>query len=63
MKMEDIRAIARERGIKPGKMNKSTLIRTIQTREGNIACYKTKTDCIQDDCCWRQDCLGKKSSK
>ncbi len=57
MKMADIKAIARERGIKAGKMNKGTLIKTIQVQEGNDACYKTRTACNQQDCCWRQSCL------
>ena len=57
MKMTDIKAIAKERGIKVEKMNKETLIKTIQLKEGNVACYKTITACNQQDCCWRQSCL------
>jgi hypothetical protein len=60
MKMADIKAIAKERGIKPGKMNKTALIQTIQTQEGNVPCYKTRTACYQEDCCWRHSCLLKK---
>jgi hypothetical protein len=56
MKMDDIRAIAKKRGIKPGKMNKAALIKSIQIKEGNVDCYKTITDCSQMDCCWRQSC-------
>ncbi len=59
MRMIDIKAIARERGIKPGKMTKAELIRAIQRQEGNIACYRTKTECDQEGCCWRTSCLPK----
>ncbi len=47
MRMVDIKAIARERVIKPGKMNKAELIRAIQRQEGNIVCYRTRTECDQ----------------
>lgn len=59
MRMIDIKAIARERGIKPGKMTKPELIRAIQRQEGNIVCYREKTECDQQGCCWRTSCLPK----
>ena len=40
MVMQEIRDIARENGIKPGKMSKIALVRTIQQTEGNDACYE-----------------------
>lgn len=60
MCMIDIKAIARERGIKPGKMTKAELIRAIQRQEENNACYLTKTECDQQGCCWRTSCLPKR---
>ena len=58
MKMEQIRAIAAQRGIKAGKMKKGDLIRKIQEAEGNDACFDTgRADaCGQQECLWREDC-------
>lgn len=59
MKINDIQVIAREMGLSPGKLNKTSLIRLIQKEEGNNACYETSevSSCGQDDCLWRADCL------
>lgn len=58
MKMADIQNKAKSLGIKPSKMKKVELIRTIQSQEGNFSCFQTKIDsCPQDKCCWRDDCL------
>lgn len=58
MDMEEIRAIARSRGIEPGAMGKTGLVRAIQRAEGNLDCYGTATEleCEQEDCLWREDC-------
>ena len=58
MKVNDIREIARKRGIKPAKMNKTDLVRAIQTDEGNQSCFMTgyKDKCGQLCCLWREDC-------
>jgi hypothetical protein len=58
MKMNDIKEVARKMGIRPGKMTKGELIHTIQTTEGNPACYNTgqAVTCGQSDCAWRDDC-------
>jgi hypothetical protein len=58
MKMNDIKEIARQRGINPAKMKKVDLIRAIQADEGNNACCSTgvKNECGQDECLWRDDC-------
>jgi hypothetical protein len=58
MKKTDIDGIAKQRGIKCGKMNKTDLVRTIQTAEGNNACFNTgqAQSCGQDQCLWRGDC-------
>jgi hypothetical protein len=58
MKMNDLKEIAKQRGINPGKMKKTDLIRAIQADEGNEVCYSTgiKDKCGQDNCLWRDDC-------
>ena len=59
MVIQEIRDIARDNGIKPGRMSKLMLVRTIQESEGNNVCYATATssECEQDGCLWRNDCL------
>jgi hypothetical protein len=59
MKMADIQSKAKAMGIKPGKMKKAELIRTIQTTEGNFSCFQTSDNaqCTQESCCWRDDCI------
>lgn len=58
MKMQDVKEIAKSRGIKAGKLNKVELVRSIQADEGNEACYETgqAAVCGQDSCIWRDDC-------
>jgi len=61
MLVQDIRAIAREHGLKTSGLNKVALVRAIQASEGNFDCFARATDgiCDQPDCRWREDCLGK----
>jgi hypothetical protein len=58
VKLDDIRNIANDKGIKPGKLNKTQLVRTIQREEGNSDCFATPAigDCGQMGCLWREDC-------
>lgn len=58
MRVEEIREIARQRGLKPGKMKKAELVRMMQQVEGNAACYVTGKagECGQEQCLWRDDC-------
>ena len=60
MLMQEIREIARARGLKPGKKSKADLIHTIQEAEGNTPCFGTTTvlSCGQEGCLWREDCLA-----
>jgi hypothetical protein len=62
MNIKQITSIAKSRGIKPRKMNKTVLIRTIQLNEGNFDCYGRaySGECDQVQCSWRTDCIGKK---
>ena len=59
MKIHQIRAIAKARGIKSAKLSKADLIRTIQREEGNNPCFGAAVGgfCDQVNCAWREDCL------
>lgn len=59
MNVQQIRALARDRGLKPGSLNKTQLIRAIQRQEGNFDCFGRADSnyCDQADCLWRADCL------
>ncbi len=58
MNMTEIKQLAKDRGIVPGKMRKVVLIHRLQAQEGNPQCYTTNTaqDCGQPNCLWRPDC-------
>ena len=60
MKLEEIRAIAKTYGIRPENMDKTALIRAIQSAEGYSACFATAPDraCDQVNCLWRKDCFA-----
>ena len=59
MRMEEIKSIARDKGIMSGKMKKGELIRIIQTTEGNFPCFGrlSHESCDQSECLWRPDCI------
>ncbi len=59
MQMQQIRTIAKDHGIKSGKITKISLIRKIQQVEGNYECFATNanSDCNQLACLWRDDCI------
>jgi hypothetical protein len=58
MKLDEIRDIARQHQIKPGKAKKSDLVRAIQQAEGNLPCFGSDISgqCGQSACLWREDC-------
>ena len=60
MNMQEVRSIAKERGIKTAKMTKLKLIHAIQTEEGNLTCFASPIngECDQLNCCWRKDCFA-----
>lgn len=61
MKITQIREIAKDMGLKAGKMKKADMIRAIQVAEGNYPCFGSAVDyCDQADCMWREDCMPKK---
>jgi hypothetical protein len=59
MKIQQIREIARQHGVEPGRLNKVELIRSIQRGEGNFDCFGKAWNGICDryDCLWRSDCF------
>lgn len=58
MKLPEIKEIARQLNLKPGKSNKVELIRSIQQAEGNTPCFDSNcvNTCGQFNCLWRVDC-------
>ena len=60
MKMQEVIAIAKDMGIKPGRSKKADLIHLIQNSEGNYPCFACEgaSDCDQYNCLWREDCLS-----
>ena len=59
MKLEEIRQLARDRGLKPAKLTKRELVKLIQNSEGNFDCFSSAVDghCDQLACFWREDCF------
>lgn len=59
MKIDEIREIAKSRGVKTGKLKKSELVRAIQLEEGNQPCFGSDSsgECGQSGCKWREDCV------
>ena len=59
MKLEERRAVAKSRGIHPGKLSKVDLIKSIQMNEGNFDCFATAygRECDQLGCSWREECF------
>ncbi|MDU0458438.1 MAG: SAP domain-containing protein [Geobacteraceae bacterium] len=59
MRIDEIKEIARNRGVRTGKVKKSELVRAIQLAEGNRPCFDSDSsgECGQSDCLWRKDCV------
>jgi hypothetical protein len=58
MKLEEIKEVARQHGIKIGKLKKADLVKAIQGAEGNEVCFASgqASECGQHLCLWREDC-------
>lgn len=58
MNLENIKEIAKNLGISPGKKKKAELIRSIQTTEANEPCFASgkASSCGQSDCLWLSSC-------
>ena len=61
MTLVEIKAIAKKKKVKIGKLKKDELIKAIQIAEGNSPCFKASfaPNCAIQNCLWRSDCLGK----
>lgn len=59
MKVQEIKTMAAEMGIKAGRLKKADLVREIQRHEGNNICFGTEQvhHCNQEGCLWRADCV------
>lgn len=62
MKLQDIKEIAKNKGIKDLKLKKAELIKAIQRSEGNVDCFGSANlnGCEQEECLWREDCVTKR---
>jgi len=60
MNMNQVRAMAKSKGVKVGGVSKAEAIRRIQRQEGNFDCFATAQngECDQYDCLFREDCLA-----
>ncbi|NCB77866.1 MAG: SAP domain-containing protein [Negativicutes bacterium] len=61
MKMVQVQELAKNRGLKPGRLKKADLIHAMQCEEGNRPCFnEVGLACEQADCLWRDDCSAAK---
>jgi hypothetical protein len=54
----EMRRYARSKGVNPGKLRKTELIRAIQAAEGNPQCFASerRVHCPETSCLWERDC-------
>lgn len=59
MKLQEIKNIAKRKGVNPARIKKDELIKAIQRAEGNNDCFGTAfaAECGQINCLWRKDCV------
>lgn len=59
MKIQSIRKIAKEQGIRTEKLGLTELIHAIQLAEGNFNCFGSAVNgyCDQSECLWKDDCV------
>jgi len=60
MRFQEIRGLAKERGIGTYRMKKTDIIKAIQRGEKNIECYGTERVyiCQEEACLWKSDCMA-----
>ena len=60
MRLQEIRAIAKQRQISSSGLSKSELIHKIQRQEGNFDCFGSACngECDQLECLWHEDCIA-----
>lgn len=59
MNINEIKAVAKKKGVKTVKMKKVDIIRAIQKAENNFECYGTDRvqNCNEQNCLWLSDCV------
>ena len=59
MRLSEIEKKAKSIGLKETwRYSKKELVKLIQQKEGNLACFSASNgNCDQLVCCWRDDCL------
>jgi hypothetical protein len=59
MNMKDVRALAKDKGVKVGGLTKVQAVRAIQLAEGNFDCFARAVDgyCDQRGCLFHDECL------
>jgi len=58
MNLKEVKEFAEQKGVRPGRLKKAELIRSIQSAESNPTCYMTDQvdNCGEASCLWRADC-------
>ena len=58
MNMQELKAIAKGRGVRSGSLKKAELVRALQAAEGNEQCFGIgkAAECGQEECLWKADC-------
>ena len=58
MTLKEIQSLAGSRGMRPGRLSKTELIRALQRQESYSPCFLTDAaaNCDQLGCLWRSDC-------
>lgn len=58
MNLQEIKAIAKEHGVKSANLKKVELVQAIQAAEGNEQCFGIgkAAECGQKECLWKADC-------
>ncbi len=65
MKMQEVRTLAKQWGVKTARVTKGEMIRQIQRAERNFPCFGTAIAgvCDQQDCLWRKECFTTSAKK
>jgi hypothetical protein len=59
MNMKQVREIAKDKGVKTGRLSKVKMVQLIQQVEGNFDCFASAIDgyCDQISCIWQTECF------
>ena len=56
MKLDEVRKIAKQKGVKTSNLKKGEIIRAIQMLEGYSPCFDMQKSCSQNGCLWKTAC-------